>query len=201
MRRFGLLAFTVVGLLWVAPVQAHHVVFLDFSGFSLSAYSTVNGHTPPTASDVTAVQELVIANMVKDYAPFDIHFVTAQPVNGRFTRVALFDDTAGGLFGCAVGSGFALPVGFVLLLPAKIRVGLGSPEPSRSAERSESGEAGGRHQRFGGRGKGVCAPRQSRTGRDRTSGPGFSGSRGKFSEPLISLAAKRRKDIGNRWKL
>lgn len=101
MKRFLLLALTVVGLLWVAPVQAHHVIFLDFSGFSLSAYPTVNGHTPPTAGDVTAVQELVIANMIKDYAPFDVHFVTAQPVNGRFTRVALFDDTAGGLFGCA----------------------------------------------------------------------------------------------------
>jgi hypothetical protein len=116
-----LIALTLAALSWTVPAQAHHVVFLDFSGFSLSAYPTVNGHTPPTASDVTAVRELVIANMVKDYAPFDIHFTTVQPSSGRFTRVAFFDDDAGGLFGSAGGSrrqfGNCMGIGTFCLTP------------------------------------------------------------------------------------
>ena len=100
MKRYRLLLFILTSLLYTVPARAHQVIFLDFSGFDLSAYATVNGNSPATTDDVTAVQELVIANMVKDYAPFDVHFTTVQPASGRFTRVTFHEDDAG-LFGCA----------------------------------------------------------------------------------------------------
>jgi hypothetical protein len=86
-RQQSLLGLVLVAMAWVSSAQAHHVVFLDFSQFDLSAYPSVNGNTPPTANDVTAIRDLVITNMARDYAPFDIHFTTTQPANGRFTRV------------------------------------------------------------------------------------------------------------------
>src|SRR5215470_13938941 len=101
MNKYRLSIFVLALLLYAIPARAHHVVFLDFSGFDLSAYPTVNGNTPATTNDLAAVRELVIANMVKDYAPFDIHFTTVQPTSGRFTRVAILDDATNGLFGCA----------------------------------------------------------------------------------------------------
>jgi hypothetical protein len=56
-------------LLSFSGVSAHHVVWLDFSMFNLSGWASVNGNSPPTTADETAVQNLVIAYMVEDYAP------------------------------------------------------------------------------------------------------------------------------------
>jgi hypothetical protein len=100
-RSGTLTVLSLVALLWSVPAHAHHVVFLDFSEFGLSAYPTVNGHTPPTAADLTAIRELIIAKMVKDYAAFDVQFTTVTPASGSFTRLTFFDDNANGLFGCA----------------------------------------------------------------------------------------------------
>jgi hypothetical protein len=83
------------------PLQAHHVIWLDFSNFNLNSFSSVNGNSPPAASDVAAVRRLVVANMVEDYATFDVYFTTSQPNNGRYTRVRILGTDNGGLFGCA----------------------------------------------------------------------------------------------------
>ena len=81
-----------ITLTMVAPVlvHAHHVVWLDFSDFDLSDnWTTVNGNTPPTATDTTLVRQQIIANMARDYAPFDIYFSEDEPTDGRFTRVKI----------------------------------------------------------------------------------------------------------------
>src|SRR5262245_44355414 len=82
--------FTAVilgAVLGAVPAQAHHVVWLDFSNFNLNAYTSVNGNTPPTVTDVAAIKQLVLANMVEDYAPFDLYFTTFRPDQGRYTQV------------------------------------------------------------------------------------------------------------------
>jgi hypothetical protein len=83
------------------PAAAHHVVWVDMSGLSLASWGSVNGNTPPTANDISAVRAQVFANMVEDYAPFDITLTLFQPANGRYTRVAILDSDQGGLYGCA----------------------------------------------------------------------------------------------------
>jgi hypothetical protein len=89
-------------LLSFSGASAHHVVWLDFSTFNLSGWASVNGNSPPTTADETAVQNLVIAYMVEDYAPFDIHFTTVQPAGGRYSRIRFLPVSApGGLLGCA----------------------------------------------------------------------------------------------------
>jgi hypothetical protein len=91
-------------LLGVAPVEAHHVVFLDFSGLNLTAFPTIDGN-PTSPVFVRRVQGQIVANMIEDFAPFDIHFTTFAPPNGRFTRVVFLDFTdPTGLFGCAGGT-------------------------------------------------------------------------------------------------
>lgn len=90
-----------IASLWAGPAWAHHVVWLDFSNFNLNSFSSVNGNTPPTANDRTAIQQLILANMVEDYAPFDLYFTTAQPSKGRYTQVKILGTDQGGLFGCA----------------------------------------------------------------------------------------------------
>ena len=97
-----------------APAWAHHVVWLDFSEFDLSAFPSINGNSPPTANDVEAVRQQVIANMTEDYAPFDIYFTPFQPPNGRYTRVRILRDGDGNpnktYYGCA-GGGCCRPGG------------------------------------------------------------------------------------------
>jgi len=88
MKRHRVFIGAVLGAsLAAAPAFGHHVVWLDFGSFNLNSFAAVNGNTPPTAADAAAVQALVVANMVKDYAPFDIYFTTFQPDNGRYSRV------------------------------------------------------------------------------------------------------------------
>ncbi|MBI5503268.1 MAG: VCBS repeat-containing protein [Deltaproteobacteria bacterium] len=110
-----LLCFAIAAVLVTfAPreVRAHHAVWVDMSGLQLAAFATVNGNTPPTANDIAAVQALVFANMIEDYAPFDVTLTRFQPANGRYTRVAMLDSAQpGGLYGCAGGS--CCPVGGV----------------------------------------------------------------------------------------
>lgn len=96
------LAFVSLTLLALAaPVQAHHVVWLDFENFDLSAWPTVNGHTPPTANDEDLVREAIVTNMVRDYAPFDITFTEVKPDFGRYTQLAFLNTDRGGCLGCA----------------------------------------------------------------------------------------------------
>jgi hypothetical protein len=83
----GVIFLTIVP---AAPAVAHHVVWLDFSKFTLDLWSGaggVNGHSPVTAADAAAVRALIVANIVEDYAPFDIHFTTFQPANGRYSHI------------------------------------------------------------------------------------------------------------------
>jgi hypothetical protein len=97
--RHWILAQAAAGLLAAAaPASAHHLVWLDFSGFNLSAYPNVNGH-PPTFIDISIVQQLVIANVVEDYAPFDVHITTLQPAQGRYSRMLVLSNDENGLFG------------------------------------------------------------------------------------------------------
>jgi hypothetical protein len=93
----------VVSLAVASPAAAHHVVWLDFSLWNLGAFPTVNGHTPATQADTLAVRELIIANMAKDYAAFDIYFTTVQPPRGRYTWVIFFPAGHENFLGCAGG--------------------------------------------------------------------------------------------------
>jgi hypothetical protein len=95
------LAWLLLIGIYAQTLQAQHVVWLDFGNFNLNSYTSVNGNNPPTNADVSTVQNLVIANMVEDLAPFDIQLTTFQPPNGRYTRVRILGANAGGLFGCA----------------------------------------------------------------------------------------------------
>src|SRR5688500_924821 len=88
-------------LIATAPASAHHVVWVDFSQWNLSAWTSVNGHNPATANDQTAIREQIIANMIEDYALFDIYFTTVRPPNGRYTQVIFYGNANGGTFGCA----------------------------------------------------------------------------------------------------
>ncbi len=91
----------VAAIAFAFPSFAEHVIWLDFSSFNLGAWSSVNGNTPPAATDLAAVRSLVVANMVEDYATLDVTFTTFQPNNGRYTRVRFLGTDAGGLYGCA----------------------------------------------------------------------------------------------------
>ncbi|MBV8516194.1 MAG: VCBS repeat-containing protein [Acidobacteria bacterium] len=93
-------------MLSTAHAWAGHVVWVDFSGFNLNKWSSVNGNKPPQASDLAAIKRQVIANMTEDYATFDVVITTAKPANGRFTRVKVLsmDSDGGNSFGCAGGS-------------------------------------------------------------------------------------------------
>jgi len=105
-RRIGALAMATV-LCAAAPAFAHHVVYLEFSAFNLDAYASVNRYSPPTEAGLAVVRELIVANMVEDYAPFDIYFTTVQPAHGNYTQVRFFSTAASGddstIFGCAGG--------------------------------------------------------------------------------------------------
>ncbi|MGE0825680.1 MAG: FG-GAP-like repeat-containing protein [Candidatus Binatia bacterium] len=101
MKRSRLLMLVLMSFFSAVPAYAHQLVFVDFSNFNLSAYATVNGNSPATKNDEVAVRELIIANMVKDYAPFDVQFTTVQPASGPFTRVVILNNTVNNLFGCA----------------------------------------------------------------------------------------------------
>jgi hypothetical protein len=107
-KRFLAMSFLIV-LLSAVPAWAGHVVWVDFSGFNLNAWSEVNGNDPPKSSDLTAIKKLVVANMTEDYATFDVVITTAKPANGRFTRIKVLgiqaEDADGNtLFGCAGGA-------------------------------------------------------------------------------------------------
>jgi len=99
-KRFLATSFLIV-LLTAARAWAGHVVWVDFSGFHLECWPSVNGNNPPQPSDVTAIKKKVLANMTEDYATFDVTFTTVKPVNGPYTRVKVLGFDAGGLFGCA----------------------------------------------------------------------------------------------------
>ncbi|MBP82189.1 MAG: hypothetical protein CL395_09470 [Acidiferrobacteraceae bacterium] len=92
---------TILISLFSAPASAQHMVWLDFGNFNLNSWASVNGNNPPTAADVTAVQNQIFVNMAKHFAPFDIYFSTFQPPNGRYTRLRYQGAAAGGLMGCA----------------------------------------------------------------------------------------------------
>jgi hypothetical protein len=106
MKHTHLIGLVLLGLvsLGAAPARAHHVVWLDFSGFDLSAFATVNGRAP-TQNDVDMIREQIVTNMVQDYAHFDLYFTESQPNDGRYTQLAIVNDnyTAGSslCFGCA----------------------------------------------------------------------------------------------------
>lgn len=78
------------------PAAAHHVVWLDFSRFDLRAFPTVDGN-PPSLGDVVRVRNLIVASMVRDFAPYDIYFTIFAPEAGRRTTVE---------FRAEVGDGF-----------------------------------------------------------------------------------------------
>src|SRR6185369_4237258 len=100
-RLFTATSFLVV-LLFAAPAWAGHVVFVDFSDFSLDAWQEVNGNNPPQTSDLNAIKKQIVANMTQDYATFDVVFTTVKPANGRFTRVKMLSILAdlGDTVGC-----------------------------------------------------------------------------------------------------
>jgi hypothetical protein len=101
-RLFTATSFLVV-LLFAAPAWAGHVVFVDFSDFSLDAWQEVNGNNPPQTSDLNAIKKQIVANMTQDYATFDVVFTTVKPANGRFTRVKMLSILAdlGDTVGCS----------------------------------------------------------------------------------------------------
>lgn len=93
---------TLALLLGIAtPAAAHHVVWADFSAFALTSFGSVNGNTPPTRADQDQIEELIIAEMQKDLAAFDIHLSRFRPLNGRYTRVRFLPGATDGLYGCA----------------------------------------------------------------------------------------------------
>ncbi|MEO0423802.1 MAG: FG-GAP-like repeat-containing protein [Pseudomonadota bacterium] len=96
-----LLTALVVSLACTSAALAHHVVWLDFSDFDLSAWTTVNGNTPPSSNDVDAIKDLIIMEMSRDHSAFDVTFSEYEPPNGRFTRVKFMNDDEGGTLGCA----------------------------------------------------------------------------------------------------
>src|SRR5215212_5614673 len=105
-KRFLATSFLIV-LLSAARAWAGHVAWVDFSDFNLDSWSTVNGNSPPKASDLEAIKKLVIAKMSEDYATFDITITTSKPANGRYTRVKVLGISVVGdgywVFGCAGG--------------------------------------------------------------------------------------------------
>jgi hypothetical protein len=102
MMRTGGLVVALCFAAGLSPAaQAHHVVWLDFSAYHLDAFVTVNGNYPPEGTDLTAIQSLVIENMVKDWAAFDVYFTQDQPAYGRYTRVRFLGTKGGTAFGCS----------------------------------------------------------------------------------------------------
>ena len=93
-RRFMSMAALLTALLATSDAHAYHMVWLDFGGFNLSDFNSVNGNNPPTAADAAAIQRQIVANMVEDYATFDVQFSTFQPANGRHSRVRILAGSA-----------------------------------------------------------------------------------------------------------
>jgi len=85
-KRFLATSILIV-LLSAVPAWAGHVAWVDFSKFDLKLWSSVNGNSPPKASDLEAIKKQIIAKMSEDYATFDLTLTTSKPANGRYTRV------------------------------------------------------------------------------------------------------------------
>ncbi len=94
-------ATLAASLMTASPAAAYHVLFLDFSEFTMAGWATVNGNTPPTANDLALVRSAIVASMVRDYATFDVRITTERPTSGRYTEVDFLDSNQGGLMGCA----------------------------------------------------------------------------------------------------
>ena len=78
----------LIAFLWLlaSPVQAHRVVYLDFSNWSLGTlFPTINGNTPPTQTDIDLVKEAVIWEVVRNFAPFDVYVTDEQPIFGAYS--------------------------------------------------------------------------------------------------------------------
>ncbi|MDX1411379.1 MAG: FG-GAP-like repeat-containing protein [Nitrospirales bacterium] len=97
---WAVIGIVFAAILFTTLARAHHVVWLDFSTFNLSSFASVNGNSPPTSADVSAIQALIVANMVEDYATFDIYFTSFRPKNGRYSRIKFLPGSQGG-YGCA----------------------------------------------------------------------------------------------------
>ena len=74
---------TILISLFSAPASAQHVVWLDFGNFNLNSWASPNGNNPPTAADVTAVQNQIIVNRHRHFARCDFYFSPFRPPRGR----------------------------------------------------------------------------------------------------------------------
>ncbi len=92
--------------LGAGPARAHHVIQLDFSNFDLiTVFPTINGNTPPTATDVELVKEAVIWDVVRNYAPFDVYVTESPVVGARFSLLRFVPITASVLGASGTASG------------------------------------------------------------------------------------------------
>ena len=101
-----LLGLALAAGVFAHPAHASRVIHLDFSNFDLATiFPTVNGNTPPTQTDVDLIKETVIWEVVRNYAPFDVHVTEEPPVLGSHSLLRFVPITASVLGASGTGSG------------------------------------------------------------------------------------------------
>src|SRR5262245_6482197 len=101
-----LLALALAASLTARPASASRVIHLDFSNFDLTTiFPTINGNTPPTQTDVDLIKEAVLWEVVRNYAPFDVHVTDQPPVLGSNSLLRFVPVTGSVLGASGTGSG------------------------------------------------------------------------------------------------
>lgn len=104
MRRF--LFLIAASWLLASPAQAQRVVYLDFSNWSLDTlFTTINGNSPPTQTDLDLVRETVIWEVVRNFAPFDVYVTDEPPVLGAYSLLRFVPTPQNGSTGVLGASG------------------------------------------------------------------------------------------------
>ena len=90
-RMILILLFCLLAL----PAQASRVIHLDFSNWSLETiFPTINGNTPPTATDVELVKEAILWEVTRNFAPFDVYVTEETPLFGPRSLVRFLSNAS-----------------------------------------------------------------------------------------------------------
>jgi hypothetical protein len=94
---------TLLGVL-AAPAEAHHVLWLDFSEFTLAGWPLIDGRAP-TTNDKYLMRDRIVTSVMRAYAPFDVYVTEVQPANGVYAHVKFLPGDRGNTLGHTAGAG------------------------------------------------------------------------------------------------
>lgn len=88
-RRTILATFALLAvLLPLSPLEAQHVVWVDFTTRSFSPYE-FNNNSIRNSRSWDDVKRRIVHHLAQDYANYEVYFVTDEPRAGRYTRLII----------------------------------------------------------------------------------------------------------------